>query len=108
METLFVACSMGNVPQTLGNAYLLLGRMFRELSRWYRWARTYLPVQETQDGAEDPLDEDNGSPFQYSSLKNSVDRRSLAGYSPWCCKESDTTEHAHTVNVPYMSVKSNW
>ena len=23
-------------------------------------------------------------------------QRSLAGYSPWGCKESDTTEHAHT------------
>ena len=23
-------------------------------------------------------------------------QRSLAGYSPWCCKESDATEHAHT------------
>ena len=23
-------------------------------------------------------------------------QRSLAGYSPWGCKESDMTEHAHT------------
>ena len=23
-------------------------------------------------------------------------QRSLAGYSPWSCKESDTTEHTHT------------
>ena len=23
-------------------------------------------------------------------------QRSLAGYSPWACKESDTTEHIHT------------
>ena len=23
-------------------------------------------------------------------------QKSLAGYGPWCCKESDTTEHTHT------------
>ena len=27
------------------------------------------------------------------SLENPMDRRSLAGYSSWGCKESDTTEH---------------
>ena len=26
-------------------------------------------------------------------------QRSLAGYSPWDCKELDTTEHAHTHNL---------
>ena len=31
----------------------------------------------------------NGSPLQYS--QNPIDR-SLAGYSPWGCKESDVTE----------------
>jgi len=35
--------------------------------------------------------EGNGSPLQYSSLENPIDR-SLAGYSPWGCKESDVTE----------------
>ena len=34
----------------------------------------------------------NGSPLQYSCLENSVDKRSLVGYSPWGRKESDTTE----------------
>ena len=39
----------------------------------------------------------NGNPFQYSSLGNPMDReRSLAGYSPWGQRESDTTEHTHT------------
>ena len=30
----------------------------------------------------------HGNPLQYSCLEN---QRSLAGYSPWVCKESDTT-----------------
>ena len=36
--------------------------------------------------------EGNGNPLQYSGLENSMDRGILAGYSPWGCKESDTTE----------------
>ena len=43
--------------------------------------------------------EGNGNPLQYSCLENPTDcsppgfsvHRSLAGYSPWCHKESDTT-----------------
>ena len=35
--------------------------------------------------------EGNGYPLQYSYLENSKDG-SLAGYSPWDCKESDTVE----------------
>ena len=35
--------------------------------------------------------EGNGTPLQYSCLENSMDR-SLAGYNPWGCKESDTTK----------------
>ena len=38
--------------------------------------------------------EGNSNPLQYSCLKNSMDERSMAGYSPWCCKESEMTEHA--------------
>ena len=30
--------------------------------------------------------------LQYSCLENPHGQRSLAGYSPWGCKESDTTE----------------
>ena len=33
----------------------------------------------------------NGKLLQYSCLENSMDR-SLVGYSPWGCKESDMTE----------------
>ena len=34
----------------------------------------------------------NGNPLQYSWLENPTGQRSLAGYSPWGLKESDTTE----------------
>ena len=34
----------------------------------------------------------HGNLFQYSCLKNPYGQRSLAGYSPWVCKESDMTE----------------
>ena len=39
------------------------------------------------------FEEGNGNPLQYSCLENSVDRGAWwAIYSPWSCKESDTTE----------------
>ena len=38
----------------------------------------------------------NGSPLQYSCLEKSYGQRSLEGYSPWGCKESDTTEQLST------------
>ena len=34
----------------------------------------------------------NGYTFRYSCLENPHGQRSLAGYSPWGCQESDTTE----------------
>ena len=41
----------------------------------------------------------HGKALQYSYLGNPVDRGSLAGYSPWGCKESDLAErlsmHVH-------------
>ena len=36
--------------------------------------------------------EGNGNPLQYSCLEKSHGRRSLVGYSPRGCKESDTPE----------------
>ena len=52
-------------------------------------------------GWEDPLEEGMATHLlQYSCLENPHGQRSLAGYSPWGCKESDTTEqlstHTHT------------
>ena len=40
--------------------------------------------------------EGNSYPLQYSCLKNPHGQRSLAGYSPWGRKESDTTERLST------------
>ena len=37
-----------------------------------------------------------GNPLQSSRLENPYGQRSLAGYSPWGCKESDTTEQLST------------
>ena len=34
----------------------------------------------------------HGSPLQCSCLENPHGQRSLVGYSPWSCTESDTTE----------------
>ena len=39
--------------------------------------------------------EGNGNPLQYFCLENSMDGRSLVGYSPWGHKESDMTEQVH-------------
>ena len=36
--------------------------------------------------------EGHGNPLQYSCLQNPDGQRSLAGYSPWGCKESDTAK----------------
>ena len=33
-----------------------------------------------------------------SILRKSCGQRSLVDYSPWGCKESDRTEHAHIIN----------
>ena len=37
-----------------------------------------------------------GNPLQYSCLENSMDKRSLTGYSPWGCKKSAITECLNT------------
>ena len=42
-------------------------------------------------------EEGNGNALQYSCLENPHGQRILAGYSPWGCKESDTTKQlTHT------------
>ena len=40
----------------------------------------------------------NGNPLQYSCLENPHGKRSLEGYSPWRCKESDMTERLSTTS----------
>ena len=46
-------------------------------------------------GWKDPLEEGKAI-LQYSCLENPHGQRSLAGYSPWGRKESDTTEQLST------------
>ena len=51
---------------------------------------------------------EQGSPLQYSCLENPVGQRSLAGYSPWGHKESDTTEWLRADDTyTYMEAKDN-
>ena len=38
----------------------------------------------------------HGNPLQHSCMENPYGQMSLAGYIPWGCKESDTTERLST------------
>ena len=52
----------------------------------------------------------HGNPLQPSCLENPHGHRSLAGYSPWGHKESDTTErltHTHTLVWAKTEVRGN-
>ena len=51
-------------------------------------------------GQKDPLEEGMATHFSILAWRIPMDKRSLAGYSPWGCKESDTTEQRGT--------KSEW
>ena len=73
--------------------------------------RIRLPMQETwvQSSPGKILGEGDGSPFQYSCLEKSHGQRSLAVYSPWGCKESDTTEQLTLYNlISYMVPYNLW
>ena len=59
------------------------------------------------------------NPLQYSCLENPHGQRNLAGYSPWGCRELDTTEwlsthtHTHTkithhIQVGFISGSEGW
>ena len=43
--------------------------------------------------------EGNGNPLQHSLPGKSHGQRSLIGYSPWGCKELDTTEQLHSLDT---------
>ena len=45
-----------------------------------------------------------GNPLQYSCLENPHGQRSLSGYSPWGCKELDTTERLSTALSRFVVV----
>ena len=46
----------------------------------------------------------NGNPLQYSCLGNPHGLRRLEGYSPWGCKESDTTEQLNNYNADHKAL----
>ena len=51
---------------------------------------------------EGPLEKEMAiHPLQYYCLEKSHGQRSLVGYSPWGCKESDTTERLHFHSLTY-------
>ena len=72
---------------------LLVAQMVKNPpARWEMWARSL--------GWENPLEKGIATHSSILAAKPHG-QRSLAGYSPWGCKESDTTEHlrhtcAHT------------
>ena len=49
----------------------------------------------------------NGNPLQNSCLEDSIPR-SLEGYSPWCHKELDTTEHSTHKHNKYINKSLIW
>ena len=60
-------------------------------------------------GLEDPMEEEMATHSSILAWKIAW-KRSLLGYSPWGCKESDTTEHAtHTTrNFSLVLENSLW
>ena len=50
----------------------------------------------------------HGNPLQYSCLENPCGQGSLAGYSPWDCKESDMTEWLGTAQYSTVYMYHNF
>ena len=51
--------------------------------------------------------EGNGNPLQSSSLEKFHEQRNLTGYSPWGCKELDTTERLTlSLSLPAHSLQA--
>ena len=52
-------------------------------------------------GGEDPLEEEMTTHSSILAWRIPWTKRSLAGYSPWGCKESDTTERLSTQEMKH-------
>ena len=91
-------------PKTLAfifNPFLPTWFLFKGLPRWLSDKESVinnLSKQETQVRSLDQEDPWRRKWLSTSAflLQKSCGQRSLAGYSPWGCKESDTTEHSPT------------
>ena len=69
---------------------LILLLVYFALGCWISSKHIYFSVASSWLGSTYPGGE-NGNPLQYSCLEKSHGQGSLVGYSPWGCKESDTT-----------------
>ena len=62
------------------------------------WSRSCLPAQESEEtwarslGWDNPLEEEMATHSSVLAWRIPWTERSLVGYSPWGCRESDTTE----------------
>ena len=70
--------------------------------------RSHLPLQEMSETWVRPLGQEDlmgeGTATHSSILAWRIyGQRSLAGYSPWGCKDSDTTEHTHTPELYHVT-----
>ena len=69
-----------------------------------QWVKNLHAMRETQEtqvwslGWEDPLEEENSNPLQYSCLKNPTDRGAWWVTVQRIAKKSDISKHAHTWN----------
>ena len=83
---------------TSGSSHLLFPLEKMQVCQMAQWSRIFLPVQEMQLWSldrEDPWRR-KWQPTPVFLSGKSHGQRSLVGYSPWCRKESDPTEHTCT------------
>ena len=67
--------------------------MQEQQETWVRFLSQEDPLEE-----EDPLEQ----PTPVFLPRKSHGQRSLTGYSPWCCKESDKHEYAHMLLLVFF------
>ena len=65
---------------------------------WETWVQSL--------GREDPLEKEVATHSSILAWKNPMDRASTVGYSPWGCKESDTTERLHLPFLCFLELSS--
>ena len=89
------------------------GHTYQGLSQWLISREPACPCRRQKRCGFDPglgssPGKGNGNPLQYSCLENPHGQKSVVGYSPQGCKESDTTEatqHAHILRKGSNSEK---
>ena len=94
--TITEPCESGSEPGT-GNAKITMRPPSLGASLVIQPVKNLTAMQETwvqSLGWEDPLEEGMVTPWQ--PIENPHGQRSLEGYSPWDCKELDTTEELST------------